>query len=193
MSNFELTINGGKNGILKNYGDLCDRVHGEATFTAHSGKTSSDKPLVEVPACGIVEGAPRVSVSLRGLAGGKPVLKLRARRSSDGMNLRALSVKLPRSLPPNPRKARRGLVVKASRKLKRSQWRLSRKGVLTIKKLPAKGVGSITATLRKGVLRPSAALRRKARAGKRTTVRFKVNVTDVQNRRFTVPVKVRAR
>ena len=39
VSSFELTINGGKNGVLKNYGDLCDRVQGEVTFTAHSGKT----------------------------------------------------------------------------------------------------------------------------------------------------------
>jgi hypothetical protein len=193
VSSFELTINGGANGVLKNYGDLCDRVRGEATFTAYSGKTASDKPLVEVPACGIVKGAPRVSASLRGVAGGKPSLKLRARRATDGANLRTLSMKLPRSLRPNSKKARRGLVVKTSRKLKRSQWRLSRKGVLTIRRLPKRGVRSITATLRAGTIKPSAALRRKVRKGRRTTLSFKVKLTDVQRRSFTVPVKTRAR
>jgi hypothetical protein len=192
VSSFELTINGGKNGILKNYGDLCDRVHGEATFTAYSGKTSSDKPLVEVPACGIVEGAPRVTASLRGVRKGKPVLTIRARRSADGFNIRTLSVKLPRSLHPKAKKARRGLLVKASRKLKRSQWRLSRKGVLTIRKLPRRGAASLTVVLRKGVLNPSAAFRRKAQK-RRATVRFKVKATDVKNARFTIPVKIRAR
>lgn len=192
VSSFELTINGGKNGILKNYGDLCDRVHGEATFTAHSGKTSSDKPLVEVPACGIVEGAPRVSVSLRGLRRGEPVLSIRARRSADGFNLRRLSVKLPRSLHPDRKLARRNLVVKTSRVLKRSQWKLSPKGVLTIRKLPSRGAASITATLRKGVLDPSSSLSRKAKK-KSVEIKFKVKVTDVKNRKFTVPVKVRAR
>ena len=172
VSSFELSINGGTNGILKNYGDLCDRVQGEVTFTAHSGKTASDKPLVEVPACGIVKGAPRVSISLRGLARGKARMTLRARRSSDGANLRTLSVKLPRSLRPSSKKARRGLVVKTSRKLKRSQWRLSRKGVLTVRKLPARGARTITATLRKGVVRPSSALRRKTRKGKRATTQL---------------------
>jgi hypothetical protein len=193
VSTFELTINGGTNGVLKNYGDLCDRVQGEVTFTAHSGKTASDKPLVEVPKCGIVKGAPRVSASLRGVAKGKPTLRLRARRSTDGANLRTLSLKLPRSLRPNSKKARRGLVVKTSRKLKRSQWRLSRKGVLTVKKLPARGVKTITATLRRGVIKPSKSLRRKVRRGTRTNVSLKVKLTDAQRRKFTVPVKARAR
>jgi hypothetical protein len=193
VSTFELTVNGGTNGVLKNYGDLCDRVQGEVTFTAHSGKTASDKPLVEVPKCGIVKGAPRVSASLRGVRKGKAKLTLRARRAADGSNLRTLSVKLPRSLRPNSKRARRGLVVKTSRKLRRSQWRLSRKGVLTIRKLPARGVRTITATLRRGVIKPSKALRRKVRKGKRTTVKFNVKLTDTKRQRFTVPVKTRAR
>jgi hypothetical protein len=193
VSSFELTINGGTNGVLKNYGDLCDRVQGEVTFTAHSGRTTSDKPLVEVPKCGIVKGAPRVTASLRGIAKGKAKLTLRARRASDGSNLRTLSVKLPRSLRPNSKKARRGLVVKTSRKLKRSQWRLSRKGVLTVRKLPARGVRTITATLRGGVLEPSKALRKKVRKHKRVTINLKVRLTDVKHKRFTVPVSARAR
>jgi hypothetical protein len=193
VSTFELTINGGTNGVLKNYGDLCDRVRGEVTFTAHSGKTSSGKPLVEVPKCGIVKGAPRVSASLRGIAKGKALLRLRARRAADGSNLRTLRVKLPRLLRPNSKKARRGLVVRTSRRLKRSQWRLSRKGVLTIRKLPARGVRTITATLRGGVIKPSKALRSKVRKRKRTIVRFKVKLTDAKRKSFTVPVRARAR
>ena len=37
------------------------------------------------------------------------------------------------------------------------------------------------------------ALRKKVRKRKSAKIRFKVKVTDVQNRRFTVPVSVRAR
>jgi hypothetical protein len=192
VSTFELKITGGKDGILKNYGDLCDRVQGEVTFTAHSGKTVSAKPLIEVPACGIVKGAPRVSASLRGVRKRKPVLTIRARRSADGFNIRTLSVKLPRSLHPKAKKARGRVLVKASRKLKRSQWRLSRKGVLTIRKLPRRGAASLTIVLRKGALNPSAAFRRKAQK-RRATVKFKVKATDVKNARFAVPVKIRAR
>jgi hypothetical protein len=193
VSTFELTINGGTNGVLKNYGDLCNRVQGEVTFTAHSGKTASDKPLIQVPACGIVEGAPRVSISLRRTGTGKPTLTVRARRSADGQKLRGLSVRLPRSLHPNRKKARKGVLVKTSRKLKRSQWRLSRTGVLTVRKLPAAGVTSINAVLKGGALKPSRSLQRKARKKKLTTLRFRVIATDVHNRRFTIPVKVRAR
>ena len=134
-----------------------------------------------------------MSASLRGVAKGKAALTLRARRATDGSNLRTLSVKLPRSLRPNSKKARRGLVVKTSRKLKRSQWRLSRKGVLTVRKLPARGVRTITATLRGGVLEPSKALRSKVRKRKRTVLKFKVKLTDSKHQRFTVPVSARAR
>ena len=179
VSTFELTVSGGTNGVLKNYGDLCDRVRGEVTFTAHSGKTASDRPLVEVPKCGIVKGALRIRQPA-GSSEGQGEATLRARRAADGSNLRTLSVKLPRSLRPNTKKARRGLVVKTSRKLKRSQWRLSRKGVLTVRKLPARGVRTITATLRSGVIKPSKALRKKVRKGKRTVVKFKVKLTDTK-------------
>ena len=197
VSSFELTIFGGKNGILKNGENLCEKENrGDVTFTAHSGKVFSDHPLVEtpldVPGC-VSTAAPKVSIALRGVRSGRPVLTMRVRRGSSGANMRKLSLKLPRSLRTAVRKARKGVVVRAARKLRRSQWTLSRKGVLTVKRLPSRGVASITAVLGKGVLKPTASLRRKTRAHKRPKVKFTLRVTDVQSRHFTIRRKLRAR
>jgi hypothetical protein len=197
VSGFKLTINGGTNGVLKNSKDLCEKDNrGDATFTAHSGKTFTDHPLVETPlntpGC-VSTSAPRASLTLKGVRAGKPVLSLRVRRGPSGEKLRSLALKLPRSLKVNLKKARNGTLVRGSRKLGRSQWRLSRKGVLTLRRLPRAGFASIAATLKKGVLKPSAKLRRAVRKRKAKNVRFQLRVVDVRNRRFNIAVSVRPR
>jgi hypothetical protein len=55
QSYFELNLNGGQNGILNNFEDLCqasetDREF-DATFTAHSGKRVTTKPHLEIRGC----------------------------------------------------------------------------------------------------------------------------------------------
>lgn len=108
ISSFELTINGGPNGILKNFRSLCaKRVRGEATFTAHSGKTFGDKPALEVPGCESASAAPRASIKLSGVRSGNPVLEVRVRRAPGGAKLRRLKVVLPGGL-----RAPRGATVK---------------------------------------------------------------------------------
>ena len=56
-----------------------------------------------------------------------------------------------------------------------------------MRKLPAGGVASITAVLGKGVLKPTAALR------KRRQLAFKARMIDVKQRRFNLVRGVRAR
>jgi hypothetical protein len=192
LTRFELTIKGGKNGILRNYGNLCQkRVRGDVSFTAHSGKSVTDTPLIETPSCESSASSPRVSLSLRGVRGGNPVLSMRVRRAPGGAKLRAVTLKLPRSLRANPSRARAKALVKSSRKLRRSQWKLSRRGVLKIRKLPTGGKSSVTVVLGKGTLTPSAALRRKSGRAKRLT--FKVKVTDVRGHRFSITRRISPR
>ena len=55
QSYFELNLNGGSNGILNNFDDLCsatdiDRQF-DATFTSHSGKKVTTKPRLEIRGC----------------------------------------------------------------------------------------------------------------------------------------------
>ena len=55
QSYFELNLNGGSDGILNNFDDLCsakniDRQF-DATFTSHSGKTVTTKPHLEIRGC----------------------------------------------------------------------------------------------------------------------------------------------
>ena len=88
VSSFELKIDGGRDGVLKNFTSLCEkRLRGDVTFTAHSGKTFTDRPVVDVPACESASSAPRVSLELRGVRGGKPVLTVAVRRKDGGARL----------------------------------------------------------------------------------------------------------
>jgi hypothetical protein len=194
FSRFGLTINGGRNGILKNFRNLCgEEAKGRVTFTAQSGKTFSESPAIDAPACESASAAPQVSLELKGVRNGRPVLTLRARRSPGGPKLRDLSLVLPRSLRADPSMARKGVLVEASRRLGHSHWKLTRKGVLKLVRLPKGGVTSITATLRSGVLRPTAALRIATGARKPKRLAFRVKITDVGKHRFTIRQRLRPR
>jgi hypothetical protein len=167
ISSFELTINGGPNGILKNFRSLCAKqVRGEATFTAHSGKTFSEKPLLDAPKCESASAAPRTSIELRGLRSGKPVLTVRVTRAAGGAKLRRLNVTLPRGL-------------KAARRA-------------TLKKV-REGAVSIRLVLRKGVLKTTPTLLRKASTGKQPKLEFKLSVQDTAKHSFKLTRTVRPR
>jgi hypothetical protein len=192
VSRFELDINGGRDGILMARRDLCGERTGprfNATFTAHSGKSVSSRPRLELKGCE-ARSRPRLSISLRKVASGRPVLKLRARRAPSGQRLLRLRLKLPKSLQGVPGKARVGIAPRASRKLGRRSIKLTRR-VLTIKRLPRKGARSITVILRHGALKPSSRLKRSVRAGHRPRLTFNVRVTDAKHKRFTIRRKLR--
>jgi hypothetical protein len=53
ISRFEIYVNGGKSGILKNFHDLCSTTsRAEATFSGHNGASSTSRPPLEVGGCG---------------------------------------------------------------------------------------------------------------------------------------------
>jgi hypothetical protein len=87
QSYFELNLNGGRNGILNNFADLCkarkkDRQF-DATFNAHSGKRFTSKPHLRIRGCeesdlraaSLFGGTVRVSKS------GVAKVKVRCKRS----------------------------------------------------------------------------------------------------------------
>jgi hypothetical protein len=89
-----------------------------------------------------------------------------------------------------PGKAGEGVAARASRKLSRRNFRLTRR-VLTIKRLRRTGARSITVLLRGGVLKPTGRLQRSVRAGRRPRLVFRVRVTDAKGKRFTIRRKLR--
>jgi hypothetical protein len=187
VGRFQLNIDGGRDGILMARRDLCaERTPPtvDSTFTAHSGKSASLRPRLEIRGCA-ARAVPRVSISLRKVASGRPVMRLRVRRAPAGEGLTRLTLKLPRSLRGVPGKARKGVAPRASRKLSRRSFRVTRRA-LTIKRLPRRGARSITVTLRRGALKPSRSLQRSVRAGRRPRVRFTIRVTDVKRQRFVL-------
>jgi hypothetical protein len=200
VSRFEINIVGGaQKGILKNFTDACKASTSsrtaDVTFTAHNGKTASQKPKLELPVCVAAASAkPKVTVKLRKVRKGRPTLKITARRASKGVNLKKLSFKLPRGLKAVPKRARKGATVRtAAKKLKRSAWRLTRSGRLTVRKLPKAGRKKIVVTLRKGAIRPNSKLARKVRARKKPRLTFRVKVSNVSGKSFTIKRRVRAR
>jgi hypothetical protein len=87
QSYFELNLNGGRNGILNNFEDLCrardDDRRFDATFTSHSGKRVTTQPRLEIRGCeesdlraaSLTGGAVRVSKS------GVARVKIRCKRT----------------------------------------------------------------------------------------------------------------
>jgi len=193
VSRFELDVNGGRDGILMARRDLCaertpPRV--DSIFTAHTGKSVLARPRLELEGCEASRAMLRVSISLRKVGSGRPVLRLRARQAPGGRKLRQLRLKLPRSLRGVPRKARQGVAPRASHKLSRRSFTLTRRA-LTIKRLPRGGARSISVILSRGVLKSSRRLQRSVRAGRRPRLGFTVRVTDVKQKRFTIRRKLR--
>src|SRR5204863_8067183 len=166
---------------------LCTRrFRGQASFTAHSGKTFADKPFLEAPACASASAAPRASIKLSRVRTGSPVLKLRVKRAGGGAKLRRLKLTLPHGLRAVPPMSRKGVLVKSAGKLGRSHWKLTR-GAITVRKLPAPGVASLRLVLQNGTLRSSPALR----AGKRGKLSFKLRLSDAAGHSFKLKRRVR--
>jgi hypothetical protein len=189
LTSFEIKINGGRNGILKNFSSLCQKeFRGDVAFTAQSGKTFSAKPLLEVPACESASSAPRTSITLTGVRSGAPTLTVRVRRALGGANIRRLQLSLPSALRTSGRRSVNGVLVRSARRLERSHWKLSR-GALSVK-LPKAGAASVQLVLGRGALKSSARLRSASRFQQ---LRFRLLITDAANHHFRITRKVRPR
>jgi hypothetical protein len=87
QSYFELSINGGRTGILNNFEDLCTATESDrrldARFSGHSGKTVDSKPLLEIRGCeeSDVRAASLASRAIRLSRRGVAKLRVRCKRT----------------------------------------------------------------------------------------------------------------
>src|SRR4051794_20847171 len=197
VSSFQLNIAGGTKGLFTAGSALCTNPVANASFTSHTGQTAKDdSPVKLVGAC--VPAAspqsanrPSLSLSVRRVKS-TPLLTVRARRASGGANLRTVRIALPSSLVVNAKRLKNGVTVTAGgKRLKKSAWSLSRRGVLTIK-TAKKGNSIIAATFQSGALKSSATLRKAARGRKALKrLSFAARVVDAKSKQFNYSLKVR--
>src|SRR5881397_3198166 len=132
VTSFELTINGGPNGLFTVGNPLCTGATIDTTFTSHTGQTANDSSpvnlvgnCVPVPAPGAA-AKPSLSVSVRRLSGA-PLMTVRARSVTGAAKLRTVRLVLPSRLAFNRAALKRGVAITAgSKRLKGSSWSLSR-------------------------------------------------------------------
>jgi hypothetical protein len=174
----------------------------DADFLAHTGQTVRDGSHVNyvgncVPTSDTATAGggtrPRILASLRNVRG-TPRVSFTAvvpKRSANNKRLSSLRVQLPSSLVVRRSALRRGLIVRAGgRKLARSRYSLSSRGVLTVRALP-KARTIIQVRIERGAVRASRTLASRAR-GRRLLPRqtFTARVVDASNTRFNYRLRV---
>jgi hypothetical protein len=200
VTRFVLNVNGGDRGLFTVANQLCSGQSIDGAFTAHTGQTASDSaPVSLTGSCVPVNEAggggaqPRLLASMRNLRGTPRVTltALVAKTIANERRLSSLRVQLPSSLVVNTRRVSRGVIVRAGgRKLARSRWSLSSRGVLTIRQLP-KARTIIQVRIERGAVRASRSLASRAR-GRRLLPRqtFTARVVNAANTRFDYRVRV---
>lgn len=175
LSRFQLDFNGGANALVGTNKDLCKKAPRiQGLFTAHSGAT---KTVTITPT---VKGCPKTkppapgprpvgSALLSQLAGNSPALKVAAKRRSGGKKLTAMSVALPGGLSFDRAKLSAG--VEAGKGVKAT---LGGTRLLRLRAPSAAGLTSIAATVRKGALKVSAALRSRVRKHPKVTIVLRI-------------------
>jgi hypothetical protein len=185
--------------------DLCNggqRALGE--FSAYNGKTASDNPLVQVfgtcpPPVAAQQGSRNtgratVSMKIKRVRRGRPVLDLTVRRTRTSANLRRVSLRLPAGLRFRSRPtaaALRGISIRTSggRQVARRNIRVER-GRMVITHTAGSPVFRVT--LRRGIVETGRTFRRLAmRRLKARRLTFRVGITDVQNEAYTINKRIR--
>jgi hypothetical protein len=142
QSYFELNINGGPDGILNNFFDLCKASFRkfDATFTGQNGKIADADPLLEVRGCGSVRGASirsrTVKVSKKGVARIKIACRRTDARCKGRVTLRRKGAKI----------ASKKFSI-ASRKTRTVKLKLSKKGMKALrraKRLRVRAVATVS-------------------------------------------------
>jgi hypothetical protein len=207
VTSFELDLVGGNAAsgtpLFDSKPELCDgRQRALGEFTSHTGRTASDEPLVSVAgACPVVAATGRstgrasVSMTLKRLRSGRPVVTMVARKTRTSARIKRLELRLPAGLRYNRRalsSALRRVSVTGpnGRQLPRSAWRLVGRNRLVITRGTA-GSSKVSVTLRRGIVTANRALRRKSALRKRLA--FRVAVTDAENAKYTITKRIRAR
>jgi hypothetical protein len=161
QSYFELNVNGGRNGILNAFSDLCETNTVQpidATFTGHNGKRVSSKPELEIEGCTLA-GARILSRSVNMSRKGVVKLRVGCRKTTPARCRGRLSLRIAGALERKSFSIKQGKNKTVKLKLSRK----ARKAVRRAKRVRAR------ATLRLRGLTTLAASARSAR--KTVTVR----------------------
>jgi hypothetical protein len=200
VTSFTLNVDGGPNGLFTVGNALCGGPNIDGSFDSHTGQHATDSSPVKVNGNCVPVPAPQsrsastrkpsFTVSVRRLRSA-PIVTLKARTVRNATRIRTVRLALPSRLVVK-RGVKNGVSVFAGgKKLSRGAWTLSRSGVLTIR-IPRKGSSAITASIKAGTLRTSAALHRLA-AGRKTLSRltFTGRLVDLNKQRFNYTVRAR--
>jgi hypothetical protein len=186
--------------------ELCNgnqRALGE--FTSYTGKSASDNPLVAVsgtcppPAAALAapsrnSGRATVSMRIKRVRSGRPVLDMTVRRTRTSASVKRVTLRLPsglrfRSKPTAA--ALRGLSVRTAngRRVPRSAIRIEKNRMVITRNA---GSPVFRVTLRRGIVTTGRTFRRLShRRLTRRRLAFRVQVTDVQNERYTITKRIR--
>jgi hypothetical protein len=187
--------------------DLCNgqqRADGE--FTSYTGKSATDSALVTVHgACpppvtqtaaqvSRNSGRATVSMKIKRVRKGRPVLEMRVARTRTSANLKRVTLRLPaglrfRSKPTAAALAGLSVRTAGGRRVARRNIRIE-KGRMVI--THTAGTPVLKVALRRGIVTTGRTFRRLShRRLTRRRLAFRVQVTDVQNERYTITKRIR--
>jgi hypothetical protein len=141
VTRFELTVNGGSTGILKNFDDICSHPDSaDSVFAAHSGKSVGFKTPLEVEGCGArVSGrasisSKRVKMSRKGVVAVKVKCSAGVQSCKGRLTLKLRKRKLGAksfSIPAGGSKSVRVKLNRAARKLVKKRHSLRATATIT--------------------------------------------------------------
>jgi hypothetical protein len=184
VSTFDLKLDGGPGSPLENKFDLCRNgssfraMKADVTFTGQNGATVASRPAVHVPGCGPVQ-----LVSLLRAASLRPSLRVTVRRHPDGGKLARFTLRLPKQLLLNRKRARRQARAVASQKLARSAVTVKGRAV-TVSGLPKQGASTISLRLDKGAVKLTPKARNRLRRGRKLKLRYEIVAVEIDGDRF---------
>jgi hypothetical protein len=208
VTSFRLDLIGGDSGSgtpLFNTGtSLCDGQDAVGEFNAYNGKSATSVARVAVtggcpPAAAVAlpsrnTGRATVSMKIKRVRSGRPVLEMRVARTRTSASLKRVTLNLPKGLRFRSKPtaaALRGLSVRTAngRRVPRSAIRIERKKLVITR---TAGSPVFRVTLRRGIVTADKTLKRlRLRAIKRKRMTFKVQITDMQNDRYTINKRIR--
>lgn len=182
LERFELSLAGGRRGVLTSSRDLCTGRAPEidAGLLAHSGakRTAEVQPAVE--GCRAGTGGAKVTVALGALKRGRPTLRLTA--TAGDAPLRTVRVTLPAGVTVNRAKVSRLATVRGT---SRGRKALKAKGRTITLTLGARGAKKAQLRLKAGALRTA----RKVRRARRVSVRVRATPTSGLATSLTLKVR----
>jgi len=178
LSNFELNLNGGKEGILASTVDLCAGAPAlaDGVFLGHNGATATGSGALTPVGCKAggatpKAGKPTLTATLRKLGTKRATLALKAKAGKDAPKLRRIRVTLPTGVSLRSVKAKVLAVSPKGLKAKKVSSR-----VVELRTTAKAGVSTMTVTLKAGALKTSGKSKRKLKvvaydiAGTATTI-----------------------